>query len=71
MAPRKLMRTKTWSFEKTTFPLRFCPNGCGAKARSRIEGRIEPRTNTIWNIETKNDVVHSLLDFSTLVYYFI
>ena len=69
MAPCKSMRTKTWLFEKTTFPLKFGQNGRGAKARSLSQRRIQPGIKTICNAETWKKIVRSLFDFSKLVYY--
>ena len=71
MAPRNSLRTKTWSFEKTTFPLKFGQNGCGAKVRSLSQWRYEPRTKAIWKVESTKDIVHSFFDFpsmSTILY---
>ena len=68
MAPRNSMRTKTWSFEKTTFSLKSCQNGRAAKAPSQNQQRIEPQIKAIWNVETTKQMVQSLFDFSKLVY---
>ena len=59
MAQRKSMRTKTWSLEMTTFPLKLCQNGRGAKASSGSQGPYEPRIKTIWKVESLKNMVYS------------
>ena len=71
MAPRNSMRTKTWWFEKTTFPIKFGQNGRGAKARSRSQRQYEPRTKAISKVESTRDILHSLFEFSKHFWYFI
>ena len=71
MAPRNSMRFKTWSFERTTFPLKFGQNGRGAKARSRSQGPYEPRIKAICKVESRKDIVYGLFDFSKPIYYFV
>ena len=66
MAPHKPMRAKTWSLERTTFPLKIGKNGQGAKSRSQMQGPYEPRTKAIWKVESTKDIVYGLLDFSSL-----
>ena len=67
-APGNLMRTKTLLFEKTTFPLKFCKNGRGAKAHCQGQRRYEPGTKGLWNVETTKGIVYSFLDFSKLIH---
>ena len=67
MAPRNSMRTKMWSFEKTTFPLKFGQNSRGGKPRSGSQRRYEPDTKTIWKAESMEDIVPSLFDFSNII----
>ena len=69
MAQRNSMRTKTWLFEKTPFPLKFGQNDCGAKACSRPQRQFEPRINVIWNVEITDNILLSLCDFSALIYH--
>ena len=71
MAPRNSIRTKTWSFEKTGFPLQFGKNGPVPKACSQSQRRYKPQTKAIWNVDNMNDIVYSLFDFSKLVDCFI
>ena len=71
MAPHNAMRTKTWSFEKTTFPLKFGQNGRGAKARSQSQRQNEPQNKAIRKVGTRKFFLHSFFDFPKLVYYFI
>ena len=71
MAPCNSMRTKTWSFEKTIFPLRFGPNGRGVKAHSRSQRLYEPQTKTIWREDGMRNIVHTLFHFSQTIYYLI
>ena len=71
MAPRNSMRTKIWFLEKTTFALKLGQNGRGAKARSRSEGPYGPSIKAIWKVESKQDIVYGLFDFSKPIYYFI
>ena len=71
MAPRNSMRTKTWSFVKTIFPRKFGHIGRGTKARSRRQRGFQPGIKAICEVRTTENNVHSLFDFSKLVYYFI
>ena len=71
MALCNSMCTKTWSFEKTTFPLNLGQNGRGAKAHSRSQWRDEPRTKAMWKVESRKDIVHGLFDFSKVIFFFI
>ena len=71
MAPRNSMRTKTWPFKKTTFPLNFCQNGRGAKAGSQNPGTYGPRNMTKQSLESKKNIVYSMFDVSKRICYFI
>ena len=61
------MCTKTWSFEKTTFPLTFGQYGRGAKARSQSQRRYEPGIKGIWKVENTKGIVYSFFDISKLI----
>ena len=71
MAPRNSMRTKTWSLERTTFPLTFGQNGRGAQAYSQSQWRSEPRTKAKKKVESRNNIVYSLFELSKHIYYLI
>ena len=71
MVSRNSMHTTTWLFEQTTFALKIDQDGRGAKARSRSQRRYEPPSKIIWELETTENIMHSLSEFSKLVYYFI
>ena len=71
MALRNSMRTKTWLFERTTFPLKFGQNGRGAKARSRSWQQHEPPEKAILEVESRKDIVYTSFDFSKHISFFI
>ena len=71
MAPRNSMLTKTWSFERTSFPLKFGQNSRGAKACSQSQRPDEPQIKAELEVENRKDIVYGLSDFSKHIYYFI
>ena len=71
MAPQYSMRTKTWSYGRTNFPLKSGQNGRGTKARSQSQGPHEPPNKAIWNVESRRSNVYGLFVFpclSTILY---
>ena len=70
MAPHKSMRTKTWSLERTTFPVKFGQNGRCARAHSPPKGHVSLEPRQIWSVESTKGIVYGLLDFSKPTYYF-